>query len=145
MTNNGTSGMSSNKPRMEISRAIETLTSGFFNVFEDIEIHIPQSVMQIDEDAFSFDDENASYHVDIFYDGTIDEWNHLKKGLIEEKTTEDWYGYYYHNGPRYETNRIYYSWFKNYYKGVVIIHCSDGDTKPDSSVDRKHPAKVETK
>ena len=127
--------------RLEISRNLEIINTDFFNVCEDIEIHIPKSVIEIQEAAFSFSNDNNKYHVDIFYDGTIDEWNHLKKGMIEEKTEEDWYGYYYHNGPRYETSRIYHSWFEEYYKGDVIIHCSDGDTKPDSSVDRKHPYK----
>ena len=133
--------MNNDKPRLEISRSLEIIKTDFFNVYEDIEIHIPKNVLQIDEDAFRFEDDSPSYNVDIYYDGTIEEWNHLKKGLIEEKITEDWYGYYYHNGPRYETSRIYYSWFRNYYKGVVIIHCLDGETKPDNSVDRKHPAR----
>ena len=126
--------------RLEISRSLQIIKPDFFNVTEDIEIHIPKNIIEIHEDAFSFEGDTP-YHVEIFYDGTIDEWNHLKKGLIEEKTEEDWYGYYYHNGPRYETSRIYYSWFREYYKGNVIIHCLDGDTKPDSSVDRKHPYK----
>ena len=133
--------MKSNKMRLEISKAVKIIQKDFFNVEENIEIHIPATIEAIEEDAFSLKDDSPSYHVDIFYDGTLEQWNHLKKGLMEEKTEEDWYGYYYHNTSRYETSCIYYSWFKNHYKGIVVIHCLDGDTKPDNSMDRKHPAK----
>ena len=133
--------MKSDKMRLEISRSLKVIKRDFFEIKEDVEIHIPLNVEEIEEDAFVFEDDSPSYNVDIYYDGNLDQWNHLRKGLIEEKTTEDWYGYYYHNGPRYETSRLYYSWFKNYYKGNVVIHCVDGETKPDSGVDRKHPYK----
>ena len=133
--------MKSDKMRLEVSRSLKVIQKDFFNIEEDIEIHILLNIEMIEEDAFSLKDDSPSYHVDIFYDGTLAQWNNLKKGLIEEKTTEDWYGYYYHNTSRYETSRIYYSWFKNYHKGIVIIHCLDGETKPDNSVDRKYPAR----
>ena len=135
--------MKDNKMRLEISRSLNVLESDFFNIEEDIEIHIPNSVTIINENAFTCRDDTPRFNVDIFYDGTLEQWNSLKKGLIIEKTEEDWYGYYYHNGPRYETSRIYYSWFKNHEKINAIIHCVDGDTKIDNYVDRKHPAREE--
>ena len=135
--------MKSDKMRLEISRSLNVVPTDFFNIEEDIEIHIPINVTMINENAFTCRDDTPKFNVDIFYDGTIEEWNNLKKGLIVEKTEEDWYGYYYHNGPRYETIRIYYSWFKNHEKINVIIHCVDGDSKIDNYVDRKHPVREE--
>ena len=132
------SDMNNNRLRLEISRSLLTITTDFFTVCEDVDIHIPKNVTQIEEAAFSLEDGSSAYQVDIYYDGTIEEWNNIKKGLIIEKTTEDWYGYYYHNSSRYETSRIYYSWFKNHEKGIIVIHCLDGDTKPVDSVDRQN-------
>ena len=135
--------MKDNKMRLEISHSLNVLQSDFFNIEEDIEIHIPINITMINENAFTCRDDTPKFNVNIFYDGTLEQWNNLKKGLIIEKTEEDWYGYYYHNGPRYETSRIYYSWFKNHEKINAIIHCVDGDTKIDNYLDRKHPAREE--
>ena len=63
--------------------------------------------------------------VEVYYDGTIEEWKQIEKGRNETKTVEDWYGYYYHNSDRYETYNQHYSWRNK--TEIPIIHCTDGD------------------
>ena len=77
--------MKDNKMRLEISHSLDVLQSDFFNIEEDIEIHIPNSVTIINENAFTCRDDTPRFNVDIFYDGTLEEWNNLKKGLIIER------------------------------------------------------------
>lgn len=130
-----------NRMRVEIRPSLKVIKKDFFNVMEDVEIHIPLAVKEIEADAFICEEMHNIINVDFFYDGTIEEWNTIKKGTTEEKTTEDWYGHYYHNADRYETAIYYYSWFKHYSATKVIIHCKDGDSIQDDQVDRKNPVK----
>ena len=127
------------KIKLEIAKSVKEITTDFFVIEEDIDIYIPENVTAIYEYAFSCKESVSLINVDIFYSGTISQWAAIKKGLMEVKVTEDWYGYYYHNGPRYETSYIYYSWFKNHEKANVTIHCLDGEIKPNNSEDRKKP------
>ena len=47
--------MKSDKMRLEVSHSLKVIQKDFFNIEEDIEIHIPLNIEMIEEDAFSYD------------------------------------------------------------------------------------------
>ena len=91
----------------------------------DVIIYIPKTVKKIADNAVFNSDYFEKIKVEVYYDGTIEEWKQIEKGRTETKTVEDWYGYYYHNSDRYETYNQHYSWRDK--TEIPIIHCTDGD------------------
>lgn len=101
----------------------------------DVNIYIPNTVKKIADHAVYNSDYFEKIKVDVYYDGTMEEWNNIERGRWETKTTEDWYGYYYHNTDRYETYDMYIPWFNK--TELPIIHCLDGTFTEKETIEKK--------
>ena len=124
-----------------VSQGVEVIEPNAFKAEENATIHLPKSVKEIANDAFTA--VNPDIVIEVFYEGTMEEWKKVKKGLIRIRYVEDWYGYYYHNTDRYEEIQDYFSWITNC-KTPVMIHCADGDIKQSNSDDRRKPIRTES-
>ncbi len=98
----------------------ETIYSGPYSV----RLFLPHSVKKIIPRALS-EAKHFVRLVEVFYDGTKEEWEKIIKDDSRSVTTEDWYGYYYHNAERYSSYDVY-STFPEMGK-LIAVHCVDGD------------------
>lgn len=101
----------------------------------DVNIYIPNTVKKIADHVVYNSDYFEKIKVDVYYDGTMEEWNNIERGRWETKTTEDWYGYYYHNTDRYETYDMYIPWFNK--TELPVIHCLDGIFTEKETIEKK--------
>ena len=84
---------------------------------KDVIIHIPNSVLKIAEQAINPRRKN---YVEVFYNGTKDDWSGIKKGYREDWCEED-----LHRIGMGVSHTIFVDWAVNNYK--ITIHCLDGD------------------
>ncbi len=107
---------------VNVDMGTESLPKGFINAQENVILHLPHSIKKLDDAVVS---SKQDYYLEVFYEGTKEEWEQIEKGRYEYGVTEDFYGYYYHNSERYVPRRDYFDWAK---KAVfIVIHCLDGD------------------
>ena len=106
---------------------------------ENVDIYLPCSIESMELSVLKNSDGKT---VRVFYDGTIAEWQKIKKGGLKKITVNhDWYGYYYHNAPIQSTEKEeYYNWIC-YCKSVKVI-CSDGEFYDDENENKLNPARV---
>lgn len=99
----------------------KTLYSGQRNLI----LHLPHSLKKLGGEII---DGPYRLHisVEVYYDGTIAEWDAIPKGETVHKVEEDWYGYYYHNAERYSEYTQTIKWATCV--DSIVVHCKDGDT-----------------
>ena len=107
-----------------IPESITIVPEGYLSFDADILVFFHKGIKAIEPGAFVCQNEEAKLSVS--FEGTLEEWKAIPKGNFREEEQEDWYGYYYHNAPRFETVRVYASWIKGN-KGSYELHASDGD------------------
>ena len=107
---------------MTINDGVKAIKSGSLTLNTSVILHLPKSVAKLEDKVFN---SGGPFFVEVFYDGTIEEWKAIEKGKEETVTEEDWYGYYYHNAERYSTYTKTIPWSEG--ADFVLIHCSDGD------------------
>ena len=108
--------------KVEVAEGVETLEKGFLKPSKSTILYLPHSVKKICDSAV-FSKEN--YYLEVFYDGSLEDWEKIEKGREEWGTREDFYGYYYHNSERYVPEKNYYNWARN--TEFIAIHCNDGE------------------
>lgn len=108
---------------IRVEEGTKSLPKGFLNAGESIVLYLPRSIEKLEDGAVSG---KKPYYMEVFYEGTKEEWEKIEKGRYETYEYEDFYGYYYHNSERYCVSRRYFDWVRN--APLVVIHCLDGDT-----------------
>lgn len=106
----------------KVKEGTTVLKKGYMRAKSSIVLHLPSSIEQLEDSVIA---SKEKYYLEVYYEGSQEEWNNIEKGRYEDGVTEDFYGYYYHNSERYVPTRNHYDWAKN--AEVIIIHCSDGD------------------
>ena len=109
---------------VRVRQGTETIDKVIYKGYYSVRLFLPRSVKRIIPDAISEADHFLRF-VEVFYDGTKEEWEKIIKDDTITETTEDWYGYYYHNSERYETHTVH-SVFPKMCK-ILAVHCADGD------------------
>ena len=108
------------KPNTKIIKTGELYTT------EDVELYLPKSVEEMGIYALSSSLQNMNLNVKVYYEGTMEEFKKILKGGLVETTIEDYYGWYYHNAPRYENVLEYRPWYHTDIFNPPVIYCSDG-------------------
>ncbi len=106
-----------------LPESVDLVFEGYLSYDADILVFLHKGIQAIEAGAFVC--LNREARISFCFDGTIAEWKAIRKGSFREEEREDWYGYYYHNAPRFETVRVYDSWAKGS-KGPYEVQCSDG-------------------
>lgn len=106
----------------------ETLVTDEVEANEDLDLYLPRSLARLEASCVSGKLSGKLHNnLTVHYNGTKEEWDKIVKGNCEWITQEDWYGYYYHNAPRYETFLEYHPfWHVDVFNNVMII-CHDGE------------------
>ena len=98
------------------------LAKGYLTTDENVTLYLPRSLQKMADGAVS---SPKHYYMEVFYEGTKEEWDQMEKGRRESYTYEDFYGYYYHNSERYVQSYRFLDWAKN--ATAILVHCLNGD------------------
>lgn len=111
---------------IKIEEGTKILTTHSINIKGSVIIHLPHSIETLEKEVFNY--ETFCYYVEVYYDGTKEEWNKIKKGgtKIEERSLGGT-SYYYHGDDSYYLEEVEVSWA--YMSDIVVVHCKDGDIK----------------
>ena len=112
---------------VKAKQGTKILPKGFCRSNESLRIHFPASLEKIEPSAVFSRDRFYEIKLEVFFEGTMEQWRAIEKGEDYYETVEDWYGYYYHNSSRYDTVKKHKPWFFGVENGKVIVHCQDGD------------------
>ena len=99
----------------------------FVNLKDEYDLYVDRAVTKIYGSTVIAD---TGYDIwpllEIYYDGTMAEFEKIKKGTAFYKEEEDHYGSYYHNvSDSTVWKRVYDKWVYGY--DEIVVHCSDGD------------------
>ncbi|MCR5348029.1 MAG: hypothetical protein K6E59_00235 [Bacilli bacterium] len=97
-----------------------TLYDGFYSV----RLYLPKSVQKINPYAIT-EPKKWMRFVEIFYEGTKEEWGKIDKEKTYSESHEDWYGSYYHGSDRYVGGEKTDTFPAKC--SLIAVHCSDGD------------------
>lgn len=97
-----------------------------------LNIYVSKNVKSICDRAI-FDYNHTA--IEIYYDGTIEEWHKIKKGEMEYSYSEEWVDYQHFKSIEHRSE-IYNNFISTNSK--VLIHCSDGDIFDDKEINKKN-------
>lgn len=100
-----------------IQEGTEVIKRNTFTGTENVVIHIPSSVTTIEEQAIN---PKKKHYVEVYYDGTKEEWERIKKGHCESWCEDDPY-----RVGMGTSHTIRVDWAVHNHK--ITIHCLDGD------------------
>ena len=109
---------------VRVAKGTQSIDGTIYSGPYSVRLFLPRSVKKINPNALA-EAEHFVRLVEVFYDGTKEEWGKIVKDGSRSVTTEDWYGYYYHNAERYSTYDVH-STFPETGK-IIAVHCVDGD------------------
>ncbi|MCR4910910.1 MAG: hypothetical protein K5925_00040 [Bacilli bacterium] len=111
---------------IKIIEGKEEILENLYSGDHSVKLYLPRSIKKLGPNIITPEyNRDHKVLVEVFYQGTKEEWNAIIKGETVTHEREDWYGYYYHNTERYEKWDEYIPWVTNYKK--LTIHCSDSE------------------
>lgn len=94
-------------------------------VTEDLELYLPHSLTRMESGAI-YAGWFKHYKVNVYYNGTMEEYKNILKGDCEKVVVHDEYGAYYHHAPEYEICLYFYNWYHYDSFDKPVINCLDG-------------------
>ena len=118
---------------VRIEEGTKVLMEKEISTTENLEVYLPHSIERLEQDCMTgVCSEVHPRTITIYYDGTIEEWNAVVKGMCDWRADVDYYGYYNHNTSLVEYYLAYFPFwnFRLYDKAIII--CKDGEVKSDA-------------
>ena len=109
--------MSTQNEEIFIEEGTEVIKRNTYRGSKNVIIHIPHSVHKIAEQAIN---PKKTHYVEVYYDGTMKEWDNIHKGYYESWCEEDSY-----RVGMGVSRTVFVDWAVNNFK--ITIHCTDGD------------------
>lgn len=107
------------KNEIRIQEGTTRITNALYKDKYGLTIYLPHSVTYLGPSIV----EGDNILVQVYYDGTIEEWNKIQKGKTFTVMVDEGTWYYYHHEPM--RSEEYIDWIRGAWK--VFIHCKDGD------------------
>ena len=109
--------MATQKDEIFVDEGKEEIERNTYKGGKSLIIHIPNSVHKIADRAIS---PKRTHYLEVFYNGTKDEWDRIEKGYREDWCEEDT-----HRIGMGVSRTVFIDWAVNNFK--ITIHCLDGD------------------